>query len=274
LAASLITPGSEGWDLAHTENLVDESGAIKTDQVIALVKQINEEHNSNGKLNIKKAIEVFRQQLGPRWQGVDKLPSYMKGILACMMVRAIADRKNGFDPYRESEKISERMAIDYANDVPDKNGKHHGMDFSWADEIIAQYKDHEIFKRVLSQHAYVYTVFATMLQITRNGKNPGVFTSAQFKWVKSIDRRLWYVLNNVGRYAFHVECAGIMAHWLTEKSVGSAIEFPCVERAVTQTQTIKKEIDGKMTTITKVIGGLEFALMEYCDDDSEKRIYQ
>jgi len=237
---------------AKSLGLLDADGAIVND-FHEIIMHAENNRKMNGTLNREKSANVFRKQLGPLWSEPESLPPYMKGVLACLMARVC-----GNGP-QEATKISEMMSS-----VPQKQ-----RNFSFADAVIKKYREHEYFVEITSRHAYVYTVFATMMQLARLGANPGVFASSQLKWLKPIDRRLWYTLNNVGRHAFHVECAGIMAHWLAEKEIGVRLEIPCVDNAVAMIERVNV---GKKVT-EKVIGGLELSLKEFCDADG-KRIYQ
>jgi intracellular multiplication protein IcmP len=195
-------------------------------------------------LDREKARTVFVTQLGPRWNGVNALPKHAKALYAAFALFIVGDRKEG-------ERVLRKMAKTFAEGEKE-GGIRAGlkaMDTSFVDAALAKHGDHPLLRRVLTQHAYVFTVMATMLQIARSA---GVLASAMFIWLKPVDRRLWYTLNNTGRYAFHVECAGIMAHWLWEKTVGEACPTPMVEKA---------------------LDGLSMALKEYCEDDSEDRMF-
>ncbi len=55
------------------------------------------------------------------------------------------------------------------------------------------------------------------------GTRDGVQASADFLWLKPIDRRLWYMLNTVGRQTPFAEVAGPYAHWLAEREMGKRI---------------------------------------------------
>ena len=68
-----------------------------------------------------------------------------------------------------------------------------------------------------------------MLKIARSD---GVLATAEFLWVKPVDRELWYMLNSVGRQTAVVEVSGCFAHWLAEVKLGAAIKTPMVKQAV------------------------------------------
>lgn len=70
----------------------------------------------------------------------------------------------------------------------------------------------------------------------------GVQASSDFLWLKPIDRRMWYVLNTVGRQTPFVEAAGVFAHWRAEKEMGKRIVVPMVEEATNALELALKEI--------------------------------
>lgn len=184
----------------------------------------------------EEARNVFAGMLGQPWTTPAALPVHTRALFAAIAMRV------GGDAAGCTEKLRLMSSTFAAGGIK-------GMDTSWVDEALAKHLNNKLVQRCILKHAYVYTVMATMLQI---GKTDGVFASPMFIWVKTVDRKLWYTLNNVGRYAFHVECAGIMAHWLFEKTVGVAIPTPMVGKAVE---------------------GLDLALKEYRDDDSLERMF-
>lgn len=180
---------------------------------------------------------VFAKQVGAPWTSVDALPKHTKALFAIFAMRIGGDQAGALEKLRLMARTFADSGIA-------------GMDTSWVNASIKKHGNHELVQRVLHRHAFIYTVMATMLQIA---KADGVLASPMFIWVKTVDRGLWYTLNNVGRYAFHVDCAGIMAHWLFEKTVGFASPSPMVDKAV---------------------DGLDMALKEYREDDSLTRLYQ
>jgi intracellular multiplication protein IcmP len=74
---------------------------------------------------------------------------------------------------------------------------------------------------------------ASLLELART---EGVMATAEILWLKPLDRRMWYVLNNIGRQVSFVECAGPIAHWLSEKKLNRPLRIPLVEGAVTAMQ--------------------------------------
>jgi hypothetical protein len=60
----------------------------------------------------------------------------------------------------------------------------------------------------------------------------GVLASAQFLWLRGVDRELWYACNNLGRRTFHSEGAGALAHFMAEDAAGKALPIPRLETAL------------------------------------------
>jgi len=200
------------------------------------------------------ARSVFVAQLGPLWSGPNRLPPHLKGLYAAFLLRIAGESERGLAVLRIMSKSFAAGGIK-------------GMDTSFADSIIEKYGNHPNVQRAISQHAYVTTVMATLLQLSRAD---GVLASPMFIWLKTVDRVMFYLLNNVGRYAFHVECAGVAAHWLYEKTVGESCSIPMVESAISRKGM--RNIDDKMQEV--LLGGLEMALQEYTEDDALDRLYK
>lgn len=157
------------------------------------------------------ATQVFASQLGPLWQGVDALPPHTKALYAAFLARVEHDT----DACRA-----------YLGKMS-KSAAKGTMDYSLTDEYIKKYQS-KAADLCQKKHAYVSTVMAAMLQLARTD---GVLASSDFLWVKPIDRRLWYVLNCVGRQVSVPEVAGIYAHYFAERELGRALTVPMVDEA-------------------------------------------
>lgn len=188
----------------------------------------------NDVLNESATRDILVWQLGPRWAGPARLPVHARAIFAILATK-IAGKSD--ESLRQARKLAASMAA----------GK---PDYSWVSNAILAYGSHPLVTKVISRHAYVFTVMASMLQVAR--ATGGVEASSLFIWLRPIDRRLWYTLNSTGRYSFCIEAAGIMAHWLAEKEIGMKIVPPMIDEAVT---------------------GLKAALEEYSEEDKEAMFY-
>lgn len=159
-----------------------------------------------------KTTEVFTNQLGPLWQGVDKLPPHVKAIYAVFLARAEHDQD---------------AAIAYLN-ILARGAAKGVMDYSLTESYIKKYGKCRAAQRCLQRHAYIVTVMASMLELARTD---GVLASADFLWLKPVDRKLWYMLNNVGRQVAVPEIAGAFAHWIAEKQMARPLSVPMVDEA-------------------------------------------
>lgn len=169
-----------------------------------------------------EANKIFALQLGAMWRGTKYLPDYTKALFAAFAARINADK----DP---AEKLL--LQLNYSQ------GK--SIDMSAVDALIAKYENSKLVQQITQSHAYVYTVMSAMLA---GAREDGVQASADFLWLKPMDRRLWYTLNTVGRQTPFIEVAGIFAHWVAEKEAGRKLVVPMVEEATNAVELALKEV--------------------------------
>ena len=165
------------------------------------------------KLDRGLAFRLMTMQVGPILTSVDALPIHIKALVVIFVARAERERS-----------IANNLLAQIAASAG--GGK---LDFSNVEEAFDRYKKARIIKWLEHRHAYVYSFMASLLEIARTD---GVLPTAEFLWLKPVDRRLWYVMNSVGRQTAVVEVAGAFAHWLTEKRLGRGLRTPMVKEAV------------------------------------------
>jgi intracellular multiplication protein IcmP len=168
-----------------------------------------------------EANRLFSMQLGPLWAGPDKLPPYARALFAAFAARVNAD-PNGI-----------KLILQMARTCKSR------LDFSGADELLKKHYQSKAIQGIVTGHAYMLTVMATMLERSRDD---GVQASSDFLWLKAIDRRLWYTLNTVGRQTPFIEVAGIFAHWIAEKEAGKKLIVPMVDEATNAVELALKDI--------------------------------
>lgn len=169
--------------------------------------------DEENKLIRNKAEKLFAAQLGRLWEGVNKLKPYERALFAAFAAQACGDlvgAKQGLDA----------LSISMAKNTPD---------YSWVNDLLKKHIKEEKIQKIMKNHAYVYTVMAALLKEARGF---GVMASAQFIWLRPLNRPLWYTLNGVGRRVAFAEVGGIFAHWIAEGVAGKAIERPYVIKAV------------------------------------------
>ena len=188
---------------------------------------IKKEKEKNGQYNISlihgAAYRILGLQLGPRWRGYEAIPMYLQALFAVFITRIDGEKK-------VADKLEEQLAASASSGQ---------LNFTGVKELIEKHKNNKTVQRTIAKHAYVTTVMASLLVAAREA---GVLASAEFIWLKTLDRRMWYMLNNVGRPTAFAEISGAFAHWLAEKKLGLPLTTPMVDEAVTGLGLALKEI--------------------------------
>lgn len=190
------------FNLIDVETVADRKSPWKTEGVKKM------------KLRNKDALDVFRAQMGPLWEGVQQLQGHRKALFALFLARIEHDTTG-------ARELIQDLAISYSKGTPD---------FTLVSQLLKKHSQSKVAARCIQNHAYVMTVLGAMLQLARTD---GVLASSDFIWLKPIDRELWYLLNNIGRQTAFCEVAGPWAHLLAEKELGRPLFRPIVDKAVT-----------------------------------------
>jgi intracellular multiplication protein IcmP len=169
-----------------------------------------------------QANKLFAIQLGAVFTTVEALPEHARALFGIFAARFHNDTKVASDLLA---KISASSTVK--------------LNFDGTEALIKKYVGHKRIQGIIHQHGYVLTVMASMLEAARED---GVQASADFLWLKPIDRKLWYMLNTVGRQTPFVEVAGPFAHWIAEKQIGRRLQVPMVEEATNALDISLKEI--------------------------------
>lgn len=163
-------------------------------------------------LDQAKAQHTFALQLGQLWYGPQALPIHTKTILVICVARA-----------QREHAVAKRFLTQISASAA--SGK---LDFTGVEQQLQKYKKSKVLRWLEKRHAYVYTLMMTLLEIARTD---GVLATSEFLWLKPVDRRLWYILNSVGRQTSVIEVSGIFAHWLAEKKISRPLKTPMVKEA-------------------------------------------
>ncbi|WP_133136890.1 type IVB secretion system coupling complex protein DotM/IcmP [Legionella rowbothamii] len=169
------------------------------------------------------AKRVFTLQLGPYWDGFEHCSPQAYALAGVFMARLNRDR----DAANHILSVLDRTFVE---------GK---PDFSVARPVVEKYKNTEEIQEITSKHAYTLTVLASLLEKARQD---GVVPSSEFLWLKPVDRRLWYMLNCVGRQTPYSEVAGAFAHWRAEKEMGRRSLVPMIDEAIRALEVAVKEV--------------------------------
>jgi intracellular multiplication protein IcmP len=168
------------------------------------------------------ANKLFAIQLGSMWPGIDKLPPHVKALFSIFAARLNGDGKGAADLLAHINKSTLTK-----------------LDFTGTEALCKKHYSTKLVQKVLASHAYLLTMMAEMLFAARTD---GVQASADFLWLKPIDRKLWYMLNTVGRQTPFVEVAGAFSHWTAERDLGRPLLVPMVEEATNALEVALSEI--------------------------------
>lgn len=154
-------------------------------------------------LNEEKAKKVLALQLGPLYTGLDQVPPYIKALIGF------------FAEHLYGSSLKSQMAMMEVADSygPLAKGKYN---YSAGIKLLETYKDDPRLNEIMNSHAYIYTGLADLFD---RAKQRGIIISKYFIWLKKTDRRLYYLLNAIGRRVSWVECAGIVDHYQHEKDL-------------------------------------------------------
>ena len=175
-------------------------------------------------LNPDRAEKLFASQLGPLWEGPEKLRSSTRALYACFCAQACSDNKAAIAGLKT-------LALTMSSGKPD---------YSFVKELLDKYYKDERVQAVTKRHAYVSTVVsATLMEARKYGVLPPNF----FLWLRPINRSLWYTLNGVGRSTPFAEASGVHAHRLAEQVAGYGIELAYVKKCVDALEKALKEVE-------------------------------
>ncbi len=159
------------------------------------------------------AYRLFTLQIGPLWKSANVLPIHLQALFV-IFILCVKDKRE------QADQLIRQIA------ESSRSGK---LDFSGVKEVVSQYGDCDLIQWVSSRHAYVSTVLATLIKIAREG---GVLATAEFIWLKPLDRKIWYLLNSVGRQTAVVEAAGAFSHWKAELRIKHRLKVPVIKSAI------------------------------------------
>lgn len=204
----------------------------KENNLITITAERNKEFKLNSTISFNmeldedKARLVFIKQLGRLWKSPEVLPIHQQALFAIFAARAC-----------RKPEVSAKLLRQINMSSNSKN--HNSLDFSNVTDIWKKYYNQKIIQEIINSHAYEFTMFIDLLIVARQD---GVLPTADFLWLKPIDRLFWYVLNSTGRQTYFVEAAGVHAHYLVEKALGRSLSVPYVTEAVKALNLALKEI--------------------------------
>lgn len=226
---NLIDEDIEKGPWAMSESPMEFAKRLKI--IEELPTPIDPFYRQRGLIEVKvledKAAAVFKKQLGPAFEDLNKLPIHVKALFAIFAARASNDTEG---------------AMELTQDIA-RSSLHGKLDFSKVMPLLRKHYNTKPIAQIIGTHAYVYTVMSAMLELART---TGVLPPADFLWLKPLDRQLWYVLNCTGRRTAFCEVAGPFSHYKAELALKRKLIQPMVNAAV---KALKEAV--KMTIYTR-----------------------
>ena len=226
---TLRTKESENWPYITTvvgKNLVntglDEGPFAMSQQPMEFAKlnKILDIENVNGRqvatVNRVRAYQVFSLQMGPSWNGnLQGFPPHVLALFAAFASKAEHDTDS-------CNKLLRQIAASSGGENP-------ALNFTGTYGLLEKHLKSMRIAKAVGPHAFLLPAMASLLELARED---GVLAAAEFLWLKTVDRPLWYMLNSVGRRTAFPEVAGPFGHWVVEKRLRRPLQTAMVEEAI------------------------------------------
>ena len=177
-------------------------------------------------LPIEETEAAFVSQLGKPWEGLLKAPIHVQVLLVLAALN--------YSWSKQRQEFSDRAATIFGSS---SSAKKKSADIrALLQPHLANRKLVVAVDTMAAKHHYISTVVCAGYDWSR--RKGGILPSAEVRWIKKLDRPLWYAINNIGRRSFHTEGAGIIAHYFAEKVNNDPIDKPYVLPAIEGLQSV------------------------------------
>jgi hypothetical protein len=220
------------------------------------------------KLSRAKARFVFEQQFGPLYAGFTNLPQYLQKLSLAFLLFGAEDKEAAyrlldsmsmsFHPWRDKKTILEKCLCRIPTSFYGKaqkqitKNKHPQWILDISHDIpqtrICGLMARKDVMRMTGMHDKYVNLF--VLSLYEFARTKGVLPTADFIWLRPVNRKLFYLLNNFGRRTAWVEIAGPWTHYQAEELAMRTIPGMPGAGAIEQ----------KM--VTEAVNALEIAMYE------------
>jgi intracellular multiplication protein IcmP len=161
----------------------------------------------NGVLDRERCRALLQLDLGNTVASLDEMAPHEKCLFAVFGARLLSDG-------RDIDKAQQMLdGLNRSCHRGTWQGKPGYPDLSLTDVAFDTYARHADALGWLANHPYPRTLLYSMHRVAlATGKLP----SAHFRWLKGIDRTLWYALNTTGRKGPFIESAAVFTQALWE----------------------------------------------------------
>lgn len=171
-----------------------------------------------------KAKQVLSRQMGPLYTAIEKLPLHLKKLAVAFYLYGSGNKEQGqalLDEMSLSFRPPFKGSPAHFTPVPPFfkfSQTAHGfiLDTSLSPEHVKLF---QIMESVVKPHSkYMYLAVLALYAFARE---KGVLPTSEFIWLRPLDRRMFYLCNNMSRRTAWPEIAGLWAHYLAEKALAS-----------------------------------------------------
>ena len=180
----------------------------------------------NGTLDRDKCRELFIADLGTRITSLDEMQPQEKALFAVFGTRLFG----GEDDAANAQNLLD--ALNRSCHQNTWNGRKGYPDLTITDDAFARYAQHSDAQKWLEKHPYPRTLLHAM---HKEALTTGKLPSSHFRWLKGMDRGLWYALNTTGRKTPFLESAAVFTQTLWEEFAhehGYQLTAPYVDDAI------------------------------------------
>jgi len=198
----------------------------------------------NGALDRQRTLAALVDDLGPTLDNVEQLEPHERALFAVFAARVMPVS----DDLGEAQTLLD--TLNRSCHVGTFNGKRGYPRFDLVAKAFEAYARHPDVARWIADHPYRRTFLSALHEAAiKSGK----LSSSQFRWLKGMDRSLWYALNTTGRKTPFVESLAVFtqARWETySTALGAQLRRPHLEDAVDALEAYLSKA-GVITTTTK-----------------------
>lgn len=175
--------------------------------------------------------KVFASQLGEPYVNFEELPLHVQSLVVMFAYQ----KENQIE---KTKFLKEELACIYSG-VYDEKTRREKLEALIAPFVNKNGKYVKSFEQVAKKHAYVNSAVLAFYRYCKT--HSGVLATAEFLWLKPVDRVLYYALNNDGRMAHHIEGAGVISHFQAEIVAKFPLSEPYVDSAIDGVRQYLKE---------------------------------
>lgn len=190
-------------------------------------------------LDREAAVVCYQGLMGPKWEGFEGLSPTLRKLAFAFVLFGSGEKES-------AQKLLDELSLSFRvveNGSPRKRGRLHlpgkkgrrrqtraqnpgeetpryTLDTSVDPALLSKIEKALHTSRLqglVRQHG-VWTNMV-LLAIYEDARRKGVLPTAEFIWLKPVNRTLFYLLNNVGRRTAWPEIAGPWAHYQAERSI-------------------------------------------------------